>query len=52
MGYESIDEAGWHFIVVGEPILSYVDDRTQFWVKNFTDDQAMSEILEKIRGMA
>ena len=45
-------ELGWHFIAVGEPILSYVDDRPQFWVKDFTDDQVMSAILEKIHGMA
>ena len=45
-------ELGWHFIAVGEPILSYVNDRPQFWVKDFTDDQVMSDILEKICGMA
>jgi phosphoglycolate phosphatase-like HAD superfamily hydrolase len=45
-------ELGWHFIAVGESILSYLDDRPQFWVKDFTDDQVMSDILEKIRGMA
>ncbi len=45
-------ELGWHFIAVGEPILSYVNDRPQFWIKDFTDDQVMSAILEKIRGKA
>ncbi len=43
---------GWPFIAVGEPILSFVDDRPRFWIKDYTDRHKLYGILERIGVLA
>jgi len=42
------NELGWPFLAVGEPILSFVDRRPQFWVKDFTDPDQLKNIFLQI----
>ena len=41
-------ELGWPFIAVGEPILSFVDRRPEFWVKDFADMDRVKNMLLQI----
>ncbi len=42
---------GWNFIAIGDPILSIVDDRPRFWVRDFSYSQELIGILEDIVEM-
>jgi phosphoglycolate phosphatase-like HAD superfamily hydrolase len=41
-------ELGWNFIAVGEPILSYIDSRPRYWIKDFADIRELDRILDDI----